>query len=132
MSRYVLECLVAARRDSKIRRWRKVEESEEKESLLALIPDGKKNDFRIVDLLQYRAIKKESLETVFSENLKKVIKKSGKTIENVAFEAGLSRQIIYDYIAGKHFPTSENLFLLCSALSCSVDEVLGTTLKVNI
>lgn len=61
--------------------------------------------------------------------IEEIIKKSGKTYEEIQKEAQISQRQLYRIRKGTSEPTASMIIKLCIALGCSADELLG--LKEN-
>lgn len=61
----------------------------------------------------------------FNKRLAEAIKESGKKQTVIAKEAGVSKQCISDFKAGKSYPSLQTLALLCRSLDVSSDYLLG-------
>ena len=64
-----------------------------------------------------------------ANNIKRLVdlksKFTGKSIVQIADEAGISRTILYAYISGESAPIVFNLKKLCKALDCTYEDILG-------
>ena len=57
-------------------------------------------------------------------NLYKRLRDANKTIEDVAFDLGVSTRSIYHWTSGKRIPDLDNLIELANYLSVVVDDLL--------
>ena len=59
--------------------------------------------------------------------IKAAKERSGKTLQRLSEDSGLSHSPIEQYFYNGVMPTAEKLGLLCRALGASADEILGLT-----
>lgn len=57
--------------------------------------------------------------------IEEIIKKSGKTYEEIQREAQISQRQLYRIRKGTSEPTASMIIKLCITLGCSADELLG-------
>lgn len=61
--------------------------------------------------------------------IEEIIKKSGKTYEEIQKEAQISQRQLYRIRKGTSEPTASVIIRLCDALGCTADELLGRDKK---
>lgn len=61
--------------------------------------------------------------------IEEIIKKSGKSYEEVQKEAQISQRQLYRIRKGTSEPTASVIIRLCDALGCTADELLGRNKK---
>lgn len=61
---------------------------------------------------------KNVVDKDFIRNLTRMRLSAGLSVQELANKSGLSRQIIYDYEAGRAFPKAGKLEILSKALNC--------------
>lgn len=71
-------------------------------------------------------MKKENLDILISERIKKEICSSSKTKTQIAEEIGISKPTLSQYISGRSQPTLSNFARLCVALDVDPADILGT------
>lgn len=59
--------------------------------------------------------------------IEEIIKKSGKSYEQIQREAQISQRQLFRIRKGTSEPTASVILRLCKALDCSADELLGLT-----
>jgi transcriptional regulator with XRE-family HTH domain len=59
------------------------------------------------------------------ERLYKAYKQSGLTVRQIAEKAGIGVNTMHEVITGKSDPRLSTLILLCDALGCSLEWLLG-------
>lgn len=69
--------------------------------------------------------KNENKNRAFAEKLKVTLKINGLSVIQAARKTGVSKNSIYDYLAGTHYPTFSNLMKLSEGLNVSVSDFLG-------
>lgn len=62
-------------------------------------------------------------------NIEKNIKKSGKSLKEIAKEAKIDPKHLYKIRNGTSEPTASVIIRLCDALGCTADELLGRDKK---
>lgn len=66
-----------------------------------------------------------SKNKAFAGKLKETLSNRGLSVKQAAKQTGVSKNSIYDYLAGTHYPTLGNLMKLSEGLNVSVSEFLG-------
>lgn len=65
------------------------------------------------------------IEKQITERLKKEILLSPKTKTQIAYELGVSKPTLSQYLSGRILPSLGTFARLCKILDCSADEILG-------
>lgn len=63
--------------------------------------------------------------------IEEIIKRSGKTYEEVQREAQISQRQLFRIRKGTSEPTASVIIRLCDALGCAADELLGRDKKTH-
>ncbi len=69
-------------------------------------------------------VKKLNKSTV-SHNIRRMVSKSGFTIENIATELEVSERLIYYWLNGKRTPALENIYGLSQLFNISMESILA-------
>lgn len=67
----------------------------------------------------------DDLMLVFAPRLRKAIKRSGKSVQQIARNITCDATAVYYYQQGKRLPNSHNLCLLADELGVSLDWLFG-------
>ena len=68
-------------------------------------------------------------ETVFAKKLSKLLKEKGLSQEQFAFEIGVARQSVNQYVNGKQLPMSDTLFKIANYFNVSIEELLDEPIE---
>lgn len=127
--RYHLQVEVHTSNGSK---WRDVEAANSKADLESLIPEGREDDFRILNKTAYSAFLNENKNPEnrkkrerFSKNLLNILREKKMTRAEAARACGFSRSTAWSFYNAVNFPREENIQKMCEGLGVSRAELLG-------
>lgn len=66
-----------------------------------------------------------STEKLIANNIKDLIKQSGKTVLTLSQELKVPNSQIYAYIKGDYLPGALMIIKLCESLGCEYEDILG-------